>query len=370
MEARGSAGDVKRILLVDDDPMFGIWARRVLEAGGFEFTHALDPEAGLRHVQSEPWDLLITDIEMPGMTGLELLRRVHLLEPALPVAVVTAHASLDRAVIALRESAADFLYKPIRSDEFRDKVAALAAKGRAARATVRESVLAIGAHPDDVEIGAAGTLLAHKTAGDSIWILTLSHGARGGAEAQRVRESAEAARIIGAMLFMRDLEDTRIPEGNPTISLVEEAIAEAQPTVIYTHSLHDVHQDHRNTHRAVMVAARRVERIYCFQSPSATIDFRPTSFVPIGDHVGRKLESIRAFASQAAIRDYLEPELIVATARYWSRFSGGGHAEAFEGIRDRAMPRASSPPRASSAVAGMARAEVPMQAEKDRARTS
>jgi two-component system, NtrC family, response regulator HydG len=354
MVLSGSADGALRVLLIDDEREFALWARRVLEAsGGFEFTHALDAETGLGHVAAGQWDLLITDIEMPGMTGLELISRVHLIEPALPVAVITAHASLDRAITALREEAADFLCKPVPADVFRNTVAELAARGRAARANVKDSVLAVGAHPDDVEIGAAGTLLAHKAAGDTVSILTLSHGARGGAEELRVRESGESARIIGARLFLRDLEDTRIPEGYPAIGAVEEAIAEARPTVIYTHSVHDVHQDHRNTHRAVMVAARRVERVYCFQSPSATVDFRPTFFVPIDDHVDRKLESIRAFTSQAAIRDYLEPDLIVATARYWSRFNGGGHAEAFESIRDRVMPRA-------AAAAGAAR--FPVQA--------
>lgn len=341
MGLSGPAEGAMRILLIDDESEFGLWARRVLEdSGGFEFSHALDPQTGLRRVAAEPWDLLITDIEMPGMTGLELLHQVRLIEPALPVAVVTAHASVDRAVTALRESAADFLRKPIPADVFRDTVAALAARGRSARTAGRESVLAIGAHPDDVEIGAAGTLLASKAAGSMVSILTLSHGARGGAEQLRVKESAEAARIIGAQLFLRDLEDTRIPEGRPAIGMVEEAIVETNPTVIYTHSLHDLHQDHRNTHHAVMVAARRVERIYCFQSPSATVDFRPTLFVPIDDYLGRKLDAIGAFTSQAAIRDYLEPELITATARYWSRFGGGAHAEAFEVIRDSATSRA------------------------------
>lgn len=362
MGRSGAGAGPKRILLIDDDRVFGMWARKVLEGGGeFELTHALDPEMGLRHIADEPWDLLITDIEMPGMTGLELLRQVHLLEPALPVAVITAHASLDRAVTALRESAADFLFKPVSPETFRAKVTALAAKGRAAHATARESVLAIGAHPDDVEIGCAGTLLAHKAAGDTVSILTMSHGTSGGTEDLRTHEAAEAARIIGARLFLRDLEDTRIPEGNPTIGLIEEVITESQPTVIYTHSLHDVHQDHRNTYRAVMVAARRVERVYCFQSPSATVDFRATFFVPIDEHLRGKLDSIRAYVSQAAIRDYLEPELIVATARYWSRFSGCGHAEAFEGIRDRATPRA------SAAAAGPASQDASLHAGGPRA---
>jgi len=334
-----------RILLIDDDPLFGIWAAQVIQKrGGYELRHVLDPVAGLRCVETEPWDLVITDIEMPGMTGLELLERVHLLEPALPVAVMTAHATLDRAITALRSAAVDFLHKPMPAADFFDKVIQLVASGRAMRSVNRESVLAIGAHPDDVEIGAAGTLLAHKAAGDVVSILTLSRGARGGSEERRVREAEAAAEVISARLFLNDLRDTHIAEGDPTIGVIHGVIAEVQPTVVYTHSVHDVHQDHRNTYRAAMVAARRIGRVYCFQSPSATVDFRPTFFVAIDDYVNRKLDAIRAFASQFAIRDYLEPDLIISTARYWSRFTDGTHAEAFEGIRDRAPTRVTQGP--------------------------
>jgi LmbE family N-acetylglucosaminyl deacetylase len=85
-----------------------------------------------------------------------------------------------------------------------------------------------------------------------------------------------------------------------------------------------------------MVACRRVGRVYCFQSPSATVDYRPTHFVTIDDHIERKLKAIDTFGSQTGVRDYLEPDLIASTARYWSRYCGGSHAEPFEAIRDRA----------------------------------
>jgi LmbE family N-acetylglucosaminyl deacetylase len=283
-----------RILLTDDDPALGGCLTRVLRTHGcFDVTHQLDSIGALRCIQAEQWDLLITDIEMPGMTGLG-------------------------------------------APELVAKATELIAAGRAARAAGRETVLAIGAHPDDVEIGAAGTLLAHKAAGHTVAILTLSCGAPGGDQAQRARESQEAADVIGARLFLDDLQDTLIAAGNPTIGVIDRVIAEVQPSIVYTHSVHDVHQDHRNTHRAVLVAARRVGRVYCFQSPSATVDYRPTHFVTIDDHIGGKLKAIDAFSSLAGVRDYLEPELITATARYWSRYCGGSHAEPFEVIRNRA----------------------------------
>jgi two-component system, NtrC family, response regulator HydG len=324
-----------RILLVDDDEALGRYLARALTRGGFEVTHELDSGGALQRIETESWDLLITDIELPGMTGLELLDRVRQRLPDLPVAVLTGHPTVDYAVSALRNSAAEFLQKPIVGADLVAKATELIAAGRAARTAVLETVLAIGSHPDDVEIGAAGTLLAHRAAGDTVAILTLSRGARGGDQAQRARESQEAADVIGARLFLDDLEDTRIAEGDPTIGVISRIVEELQPTVVYTHSIHDIHQDHRNTHRAAMVACRRVGRVYCFQSPSATVEFRPTHFVAIDDQVSRKLKAIGTFGSQA-VRDYLEPDLIAATARYWSRYCDGSHAEPFEAIRDRA----------------------------------
>jgi LmbE family N-acetylglucosaminyl deacetylase len=93
-------------------------------------------------------------------------------------------------------------------------------------------VLAIGAHPDDVEIGAGATLAAHSAAGDLLAILTMTRGAVGGEMDQRARESQESADILGARLFLRDLTDTGIPEGNPTIAMIEEVIAEIAPTMV------------------------------------------------------------------------------------------------------------------------------------------
>jgi LmbE family N-acetylglucosaminyl deacetylase/CheY-like chemotaxis protein len=346
--ASGAGGDKRgRILLVDDDPALGGYLRRVLISGGFEVTHELDSEGALERVHTAPWDLLITDIELPGMSGLELLERVRELLPDLPVAVVTGHPTVDYAVSALRGDAAEFLMKPVGRDDLLAKAADLIAAARAARNSHRETVLAIGAHPDDVEIGAGGTLAAHCAAGDILAILTLSRGAVGGNMGHRARESREAADILGARLFLKDLEDTRIPGGNPTIAMIEEVVAETGPTVVYTHSVHDLHQDHRSVHRSAMVACRKVSRVYCFQSPSATVDYRPTHFVTVDEYLGRKLKIVDAFGSQASIRDYMEPELITATARYWARYAAGTFAEPFETVRDHgstlSKPRVAAP---------------------------
>jgi LmbE family N-acetylglucosaminyl deacetylase/CheY-like chemotaxis protein len=348
-----------RILVVEDDHVTGRFLTDLLGGrGGFDVTHTADPAVALTRASTETWDLVLTDVEMPGMTGLELLRALRQAAPDLPVAVLTAHASLDNAVRALRDHADEFLQKSVPPDQLLAAVGSLVANGRAARLATRQSVLAIGAHPDDVEIGAAGALLVHRGMGHEVSILTLSRGARGGTESTRAGESQVSALALGATLFLEDLQDTRIEEGDPTISAISRVVETVRPTVIYTHSFHDVHQDHRNTHRAAMVAAREVGRVFCFQSPSATVDFRPSRFVTIDAQVERKLLAIKAFASQAEVRAYLEPDLIESTARYWSRFGDGRYAEAFEVMRETAMtpgmPGGPAPGPADSEPAGPA----------------
>ena len=74
----------------------------------------------------------------------------------------------------------------------------------------RRRILAVGAHPDDVEIGAGATLLAHRAAGDELVVVTMSAGGRGGDAAVRAAESRAAADLLGARLYLSDQPDTAI----------------------------------------------------------------------------------------------------------------------------------------------------------------
>ncbi len=196
-----------------------------------------------------------------------------------------------------------------------------------------ERVLAVGAHPDDVEIGCGATLLRHRRLGHPITVLTLSRGAVGGLVEQRRREAAGASMALSAELLMGDLPDTRIGDSHDTIGLVEAAIAHARPTTVYVHSKADHHQDHRAVHGATVIAARRVPQLYCYQSPSSRTGFAPSKFVPVGETIEEKVELLAHYRSQAG-RHYLAPDLVVATARYWARqLPHARYAEPFEVLR-------------------------------------
>jgi LmbE family N-acetylglucosaminyl deacetylase/ActR/RegA family two-component response regulator len=326
-----------RVLLVEDDPEQAQLVRRWLDSAGlYRTVHAATGLEGEALVRGGEWDIVVSDIQLPGISGLELLRISKEVLPYTPTLLMTAHESMEYALDAIRGRADDFLVKPLRREPFLGKVAELVAKGTAEKRRHRRSVLAVGAHPDDVEIGCGGILLRHRAAGDSVAVLTLSGGEQGGTARERVREAERAAAILGARLFMGALQDASIPEGMETISLIEDTIRETQPTIIYTHTLQDGHQDHRSVHRATIVAARAIPSLYCYQAPSSGIDFRPTKFMEMGEFLEGKLEAIRAYGSQVAKRPYLRESLLRATAEYWGRFAGYGLVEPLEVVRESA----------------------------------
>lgn len=326
-----------RVLVIEDDPVATVFIESTLgAASGVEVVCTAEPTHALELVQSENFDVIVTDVELPGMSGLELLDEVRSRRPGIPVAVMTAHANIEYAVRALRHRADEFILKPLEPVDFVAKITALGRSGRRSATGPTRVVLAVGAHPDDVEIGVGGLLALHRYRGDKVAILTLTRGARGGGAGERADESANAAKFLGAQLFLEDMPDTRISQSDPTVGAVERVIAEIDPTIIYTHSDHDLHQDHRAVHQATLVAARRVPTLACFQSPSATLDFRPNRFAGIDGYTQDKLDLLNSFASQIATRPYLEPDIVLATARYWSRYGETRFAEPLEVIRDQA----------------------------------
>src|SRR3954466_11224655 len=115
-EARTN-GTTPRILIVDDDPGQRSLLDSFLRAQGFETLPVSSGERALEILRSEPVSMMISDVRMPGMTGLETLRRARQEHAVLPVLLVTAYADIRDAVGAMRDGALDYLAKPIDLDE-------------------------------------------------------------------------------------------------------------------------------------------------------------------------------------------------------------------------------------------------------------
>lgn len=319
------------LLVVEDQPDQRALVTRWLSPR-FEVTAAPDADAGAALAAEARFDIVLSDVQLPGGgSGLDVVRRSKQAHPWRPALLMTAHRDLDTAIGAIRMGADDFLLKPLERHAVVTKVASLVDRTR--RGATR--VLAIGAHPDDVEIGIGGLLARHRAAGDQIEVLTVTSGSEGGGVARRAAEAREAASMLGVALTLGELVDTRVSDGPATIQLISEAIRRFAPDIVYTHSTHDTHQDHRAVHRATLVAARSVPELFCYQSPSCTPSFAPSRFVPIDDHVEAKLALIGAYQSQTEKCAYLAPDLIRATARYWGRFAGYRLVEPLEVVRAR-----------------------------------
>ncbi len=100
------------ILVVDDEESVRTVLSQVLEGDGFKVTAAATGEEALKLFKRRPFDLVIIDIVLPGMSGIEVLERIKRLYPAVQVIIITSHASLETAVRALRSGAYDYLFKP------------------------------------------------------------------------------------------------------------------------------------------------------------------------------------------------------------------------------------------------------------------
>src|SRR5437899_1227310 len=116
-EARKNGGKPPRILIVDDDPSQRSLLDSFLRTQGFETLPVSSGERALEILRSEPVSMMISDVRMPGMTGLETLRRARQEHAVLPVLLVTAYAEIREAVGAMRDGALNYLAKPIDLDE-------------------------------------------------------------------------------------------------------------------------------------------------------------------------------------------------------------------------------------------------------------
>ena len=105
------------ILVVDDEPNYLIVLSELLKEEGFEVMTAQKGEDGLKIAQDTDLDLVITDMRMPGMDGLELLQAIKSYNKDLPVIMITAFGEVEKAVVAMKAGAYNYLAKPFNNEE-------------------------------------------------------------------------------------------------------------------------------------------------------------------------------------------------------------------------------------------------------------
>jgi len=104
------------ILIIEDEASLRKTLARILQQAGFEVTTAESAEQGLDYLKTTKFDLVFTDLRLPGIAGLDALKYIHKIHPSLPVVLFTAQPDINSAVEALRRGATDYLLKPLKPE--------------------------------------------------------------------------------------------------------------------------------------------------------------------------------------------------------------------------------------------------------------
>jgi len=108
-----------RVLIVDDERVHRFMLHSMFTEWGWEAEEADDGSTAVAAVEEGPFDAILMDVRMTTMDGMEALRRIHALNPAIPVVIMTAFSSVDSAVAAIKQGAHDYLTKPLDFDRLR-----------------------------------------------------------------------------------------------------------------------------------------------------------------------------------------------------------------------------------------------------------
>jgi DNA-binding NtrC family response regulator len=121
---------MSRVLLIEDDPSVASSLQRVLEVEGHEVGTAATAVQGLDIVQNQDFQVVVTDLQMPGTSGMEVVRALHSSKPNLPVILITGHHTTEAAIEAMKSGAFDYVLKPINPADFLGLVEKAAANSR------------------------------------------------------------------------------------------------------------------------------------------------------------------------------------------------------------------------------------------------
>lgn len=203
---------------------------------------------------------------------------------------------------------------------------------------MKKKIICIGAHPDDIEIGCGATIKKLALQNEDIYFLI---GTAGGQvivnnnkweslEERRKQESLNAARFLGVKdVFYLNLADTCIEHNGITVKAIENYITSIKPDLIFTHTIEDHHQDHKNLAFSTLSACRRLKtNILHYESPSTAQTFTPTVYSDISNTIEDKIKAINMFFTQDE-KVYVNPDAIKGLAQYRGYISGSMYAEAF-----------------------------------------
>ena len=199
------------------------------------------------------------------------------------------------------------------------------------------NILAIGAHPDDIEYGCGGTLLKLSKKGNTnIYFFVATHGDFSGGAEVRIKEQEKAAEFLEVKkIYWGGFMDTRLVAGKELIEKIEDAIKECDPDIIFVNYPDDTHQDHRYLAESAVIAVRYHKKVIFYEDYTSR-NFEPDIFVDIGRALQEKGKLLKFHRSQVE-REYPTSldmvESVIAVANFRGFQAKVKYAEGFRALR-------------------------------------
>ncbi len=299
---------------------------------GYHVTHAQDGETALKLISDKAWDLLVTDLNLPGADGFALIKAFRAKSPHTPILVTTGYTQPEYEEQALRTGADHVLIKPLGQEEFVARVMAMVARGHAEETDGDvEVVLAIEGRLGDAEMGCGGTLMAEVARGHTVVVIPICHRADD-VTPEELKAAAIAADILGVEFRV---DRTLFGNAEGQKDLVERTLNELRPTTVYMPAPDDRDPSRREAARVAKEATVEVETVLAYETATTGLDFTPSRFQDVRAEMVLKLEALAAYQAVGAARVDLRPRMAQAYARYWGRFKDFTEVEAFETVHDR-----------------------------------
>ena len=295
---------------------------------GYNITHAQDGETALRLIKEKAWDILVTDLNLPGADGFVLIKAFRAKFARAPVLVTTGYTQPEYEEQSLRSGADQVLIKPLNQEEFVARVRAMVAKGHAPESEDGRVVLAIEGRLGDAEMGCGGTLMAEVAKGSTVVVMPICRSEED-VTPEELKAAAIAADILGVELRV---DRTLFGDSAGQKDLIERTLNELRPTSVYMPAPDDRDASRREAARIAREATVEVKTVLAYETATTGLDFTPSRFNDVRAEMVLKLEALAAYQAVGATRVDLRPRMAQAYARYWGRFHDFTEVEAFEKV--------------------------------------
>jgi len=297
---------------------------------GFRVTHAQDGDQAIRLLVEQEWDLVVTDLNLPGTDGFAVIRKVRELSATIPILVTTGYTQAHYEEQALRAGADAVMIKPLNQNEFITRVQAMVQRqDLPEEARAGEVILVIEGRVGDAEMGCGGTLLRAVDSDSTIVVIPVLRQSADTTQPE-LKAATIAADILG---YEFRVDRTLFGDREGQRDLIARTLNELRPRTVYLPAPDDRDPSRKDAFRLGRDTATEVRTIYGYETATTGLEFVPSNFVDIRAQMVMKMEALAAYQSLGAARVDLRPRMAQAYARYWGRFRDFTEVEAFEQVR-------------------------------------